>query len=178
MSDGKAAADDKNYERQPPHCLLCNSTHNLDECRNFDEMEVEGRSKFLSKQELRYGYFEKIPQSYTTWNCSIQKATEDRVKEGIVQETDFYKYLGMVINKLGNLKDHILEFIRKCEEPLCKPLCKKSEDTTEHVLECEKAKKFTLSKENIKGEWEEITEIYRENRKNRELVVIKSWIRH
>ena len=28
------------------------------------------------------------------------------------------------------------------------PLCKKSEDTREHVLECEKAKKFTLSKEN------------------------------
>ena len=30
------------------------------------------------------------------------------------------------------------------------PLCKKSEDTTEHVLECEKAKKLTLSKENSK----------------------------
>ena len=28
------------------------------------------------------------------------------------------------------------------------PLCQKSEDTTEHVLECEKAKKFTLNKEN------------------------------
>ena len=28
---------------------------------------------------------------------------EERVKEGIVQETDIYKYLGMVINKLGNL---------------------------------------------------------------------------
>ena len=41
------------------------------------------------------------------------------------------------------------------------PLCKKSKNTTEHVLECEKAIKFTLSKENSKGEWEEITEIYR-----------------
>ena len=30
------------------------------------------------------------------------------------------------------------------------PLCQKSEDTTEHVLECEKAKKLTLSKENSK----------------------------
>ena len=40
------------------------------------------------------------------------------------------------------------------------PLCKKSEDTTEHVLKCEKANKFTLSKENCKGEWEEIIEIY------------------
>ena len=41
------------------------------------------------------------------------------------------------------------------------------------MLECEKAKKFTLSKENSKEEWEEITEIYRKNKKNRELGVIK-----
>ena len=53
------------------------------------------------------------------------------------------------------------------------PLCKISEDTTEHVLECEKAKMFTLSKENSNGEWEEITEIYRKNKKKRELAVIK-----
>ena len=37
------------------------------------------------------------------------------VKEGIIQEADMYKYLRMVINKLGNLKDHILELNRKCE---------------------------------------------------------------
>ena len=52
------------------------------------------------------------------------------------------------------------------------PLCKKSQDTTEHVLECEKDKKFTLSKENNKGEWEEITQIYRKNKKKTELEVI------
>ena len=40
-----------------------------------------------------------------------------------------------------------------------KCLCQKSEDTTEHVLECEKAKKFTLIKENSKEEWEEITDL-------------------
>ena len=38
---------------------------------------------------------------------------------------------------------------------------------------CEEAKKFTLSKENSKGEWEEITDIYRKNKKKRELEVIK-----
>ena len=53
------------------------------------------------------------------------------------------------------------------------PLCKKSEDTTEHVLEREKAKNVTLSKENSKGKWEEITEIYRKNKKKREPAVIK-----
>ena len=41
------------------------------------------------------------------------------------------------------------------------------------MLKCEKDKKFTLSKENNKGEWEEITEIYRKNKKKRELAVIK-----
>ena len=53
------------------------------------------------------------------------------------------------------------------------PLCQKSEDTTEHLLGCEKDKKFTLSKEDSKGEWEEVTKIYRKNRKKRELAIIK-----
>lgn len=38
-----------------------------------------------------------------------EDVTEERVKEGAVQETDIQKYLGMAINKSGNLKDHILE---------------------------------------------------------------------
>ena len=45
------------------------------------------------------------------------------------------------------------------------PLCQKLEDTTEHVLEFEKAKKFRLSKE----EWEEITEIYRKTKRRENL---------
>ena len=44
-----------------------------------------------------------------------EKVIEERVKEEIVQETDIYKYLGIVINKLENLKDHILVLNRKCE---------------------------------------------------------------
>ena len=49
---------------------------------------------------------------------------------------------------------------------------------SQHVLECEKAKKFTLSKENSKEEWEEITEIYRKNKKKRELAIIKAQDQH
>ena len=52
-------------------------------------------------------------------------------------------------------------------------LYKKSEDTTEHVLECEKDKKSTLRRESNKEEWELIIEIYRKNKKKRELAVIK-----
>ena len=44
-----------------------------------------------------------------------EEVIEERVKEGIVQEVDIYKYLGMVINKSRNLKNHILELNRKCE---------------------------------------------------------------
>ena len=39
------------------------------------------------------------------------------------------------------------------------PLCQKSVVTTEHVLECEKTKNFTLTKETTKEEWEEITDL-------------------
>ena len=53
------------------------------------------------------------------------------------------------------------------------PLYKKSEDTIEHVQEWEKDKNFILSKENSKGEWEEIIRIYRKNKKKTELPVIK-----
>ena len=37
---------------------------------------------------------------------------------------------------------------------------------------------FTLSKENSNGEWEEITEIYRKNKKKRKLAVIKVQDQH
>ena len=47
VSGEKDAANDKNNKKKPPHCPLCNSSHDLDECRNFNEMEVEGRSKLL-----------------------------------------------------------------------------------------------------------------------------------
>ena len=46
------------------------------------------------------------------------------------------------------------------------PLCKKSEDTTEHALECKKVKKCRHL--DSKGEWERITEIYRKKIKRRE----------
>ena len=50
VSDGKTAADDRNDKKQPPQCPLCNSSHDLGECRNFNKMEEQERSKFLSKQ--------------------------------------------------------------------------------------------------------------------------------
>ena len=51
------------------------------------------------------------------------------------------------------------------------PLCKKSEDTKK--AESEKAEEFLLRKENNKREWEEMIEIYRKNKKKREVAVVK-----
>ena len=44
------------------------------------------------------------------------------------------------------------DYKRDKTDTKCK-LCKNSEDTTEHLLECEKTNKFTVGKENTKGEW-------------------------
>ena len=41
-----------------------------------------------------------------------EEVIEERVKKGIFQEIDIYNYLGMVINKSGNMKDHKLELNR------------------------------------------------------------------
>ena len=46
-------------------------------------------------------------------------------------------------------------------------LCKESEDTTEHGLECKNAIKFTPSKQKSKGEWQEIIKIYKKTEKKR-----------
>ena len=73
MSDGKAAADGRNDKKKPPPCPLCNSSHDLDECRNFNKIEEGGRRKFLSKQKLCYGCCEKISQSHTAHNYLIQR---------------------------------------------------------------------------------------------------------
>ena len=71
LPDGKAAVHDQNDKKQPPLCPLCNSSHDLDECRNFHKMEVEGRTKFLSQQKLCYWCYKKISKLYTAYNCPI-----------------------------------------------------------------------------------------------------------
>ena len=44
-----------------------------------------------------------------------EEEIEERVKQGIVQNEDIFKYLEMVINKSGNLKDHIRELNGNCK---------------------------------------------------------------
>ena len=50
-------------------CKVSNGWHDLDECKAFNDMTVEERSKFLSKQKLCYGCYEVISSKYTARNC-------------------------------------------------------------------------------------------------------------
>ena len=55
------------------------------------------------------------------------------------------------------------------EQPLC-PLCEIEEDTTENVLRCgrDTDRKQRNIKNNTEEEWEEVVQIYRENKRKRE----------
>ena len=74
--------------------------------QNCRRMEIE--------KKMMYG-LKKTKYMVINTGKEPEEVIEERVKEGIVQETDIYKYLGMVINKSGNLKDHILELNKKSE---------------------------------------------------------------
>ena len=50
-------------------CKMCNGRHDLDECKAFNDMTVEERSKFLSKQKLCYGYYEVTSSKHSARNC-------------------------------------------------------------------------------------------------------------
>ena len=50
-------------------CKICNGQHDLDECKTFNDMKVEEKSKFLSKQKLCYGCYEVISPKHTERNC-------------------------------------------------------------------------------------------------------------
>ena len=59
---------------------------------------------------------------------------------------------------------------KKEEEQPLSPLCEIEEDTIEHVLRCERDtyRKKRNIKNNTEEEWEEIVQIYRENKRKRE----------
>ena len=69
--------------------------------QNCRRMEIE--------KKMIYG-LKKTKYMVINTGKEPEEVIEERVKE-----TDIYKYLEMVINKLGNLKDHLLELNRKCE---------------------------------------------------------------
>ena len=63
-----------------------------------------------------------------------------------------------------------MNYKKETESVLC-PICERKEDTTEHVIECEREneKMYDLKDEHTKEEWLDITKIQRENKRKREI---------
>ena len=74
--------------------------------QNCRRMEIE--------KKMMYG-LKKTRYMVINSGKEPEEVIEKRVKERKDQETDIYKYVGILINKLGNLKDHILELKIKYE---------------------------------------------------------------
>ena len=66
--DVRGSSEDKSSK-----CKMCNGWHDLDECKAFNDMTVEERSKFLSKQKLCYDCYEVITKTH---NKELSKATK------------------------------------------------------------------------------------------------------
>ena len=50
-------------------CVLCNGSHNLDECKAYNDVMVKECRKFLTKQKLCCGCYEEISSTNTARNC-------------------------------------------------------------------------------------------------------------
>ena len=58
--DVKGSSDDSSSK-----CKMCNGWHDLDECKAFNDITVEERGKFLSKQKLCHGCYEVISPKHS-----------------------------------------------------------------------------------------------------------------
>ena len=61
--------DRSKSSKEKESCVLRNGSHDLDECKAYNDMEVKKRSKFLNKQKLYYGCYEEISSTHTARNC-------------------------------------------------------------------------------------------------------------
>ena len=107
-------------------CKMCNGQLDLDECKAFNDMTVEERSKFLSKQKLCYGCYEVISPKYTARNCPRRRnckiclakhptglhGHKIRRKDGGKYDNDPRK---TVKNNCANIKDVHCESVRTGE---------------------------------------------------------------
>ena len=74
QSDELQIKTDENVDRsksskEKEGCVLCNGSHDLEECKAYNDMVVKERSKFLTKQKLCYGCYEEISSTHSARNC-------------------------------------------------------------------------------------------------------------
>ena len=132
-------------------------------------------SKFKWKKQVK-GKIGKLTKERTKQEMANKTKARTIVEDQQERKKYFQECDSDTINDVIKIRQHLWQvncnYKMDNTDTKC-PLCKKSEDSTEHVLEREKAKNFTLSKGNSKRKLEEITEIYRKNKKKREPAVIK-----
>ena len=110
----------------------------------------------------------------------LKKEMEGKTKSRTIKE-DKWKMKEYILNCNGEdaknimlIRLHMWEVqmnYKKEEESVLCPLCERKEDTTEHVIECgrENEKMYDLKDEKTKEEGLDITNIYRENKRKREI---------
>ena len=110
----------------------------------------------------------------------LKKEMEGKTKSRTIKE-DKWKMKEYILNCNGeDAKDTMLirlhmwevqmNYKKETESVLC-PLSERKADTTEYVIECgrKNEKMYDLKDEHIKEEWLDITKIYRENKRNKEI---------
>ena len=79
--------------------------------------EIRNRREMETLKKFDYGSKKTKIRVVGTGKGKVEQKQE-RVQQGTVLEADMYKYLGMVKNTKGNLKDHIQEVWQKSNQIL------------------------------------------------------------
>ena len=111
---------------------------------------------------------------------NIKREIEGKTKSRTIKE-DKRKMKECILNCKGEdardimlIRLHMWEvqmnYEKETESVMC-PICERKEDTMEHVIECgrENEKVYNLKDEHKKEEWLDLTKIYRENKRKRDI---------
>ena len=134
---------------------------------DIDKVEQEKKSKW--KKEVKEKIVEKIKERM---NEEMMGKTKSRTIENDKWGRKEYikECSSDVIKDVIKIRLHMWEVGRNYgkeeQEGNC-PICKKGEDTTEHVLECDGNEKELNLKDERGKKWTDIVEIYRRNKEQR-----------
>ena len=133
--------------------------------------KVTGKTKSTRKKEVKEKIISKVKRR-------MKEEMEGRTKCGAIENDKGRRKECIKESNSGTIKDimkirlHMWEvkanYGRKGPDSRC-PMCQSEEDTTKHVLKCNKGDKtFNLNKERGK-KWGDVVYIYRKNNRNRSI---------
>ena len=145
---------------------------------------------FAKELEINIAKVGAIKKS--TWKRLVKYKMKNKIEERLKREMEGktksrtikegkWKMKEYILNCHGEdardiilIRLHMLEVqmnYKKETESVMWSLCERKEDTTEHIIECgwENEKMFDLKDEHTKKEWLDVTKIYKENKRKREM---------